>query len=128
MFERIETLRMAESLISHGARRQRLIATNVANADTPKYRSQDLKDFSSSYDSAPATGLRMTDARHVSGAGWGMGAGRVYRTDSEVSPNGNNVSIEDEMFRMTSARREFDLALTVTKSSLGLIRTSLGRR
>lgn len=128
MFERIDTLRMADALIAHGAKRQRLIATNVANADTPEYRARDLASFARSYDAAPATGMRVTNDRHISGSGWGMGASRTIEADGEPSPNGNTVSIEDEVFRLADAKREFDLALTVTKSSLGLIRTSIGRR
>lgn len=128
MFERIETLRMADALIAHGAKRQQLIATNVANSDTPDYRARDLADFSSAYDTAPPIGMRMTNARHVSGSDWGMGASRSTDTNGEPAPNGNTVSLEEEVFRLADARRQFDLALTVTKSSLGLIRTSIGRR
>ena len=42
MFDRIETLRMASSLTAHAAERQKLIAQNVANADTPGFRARDL--------------------------------------------------------------------------------------
>ena len=128
MFERIDTLRMADALIAHGAKRQRLIATNVANADTPDYRAKDLAGFARSYDETAPTGLRATHDRHIPGSGWGMGASRLIDADGEPAPNGNTVSIEDEMFRLADAKREFDLALTVTKTSLGLIRTSIGRR
>lgn len=128
MFERIDTLRMADALIAHGAKRQRLIATNVANADTPGYRAKDLAGFSRSYDNAAPTGMRATNDRHISGSGWGMGASRVMDADGEPAPNGNTVSIEDEVFRLADAKREFDLALTVTKTSLGMIRTGIGRR
>lgn len=128
MFERIDTLRMADALIAHGAKRQRLIATNVANADTPEYRAKDLASFAQSYDQTAPAGMRATNSRHISGSEWGMGAPRIVDANGEPSPNGNTVSIEDEVFRLADAKREFDLALTVTKSSLDLIRTSIGRR
>lgn len=128
MFERIDTLRMADALIAHGSKRQKLIATNVANADTPEYRAKDLASFARSYDDVGSSDMRTTDARHISGSNWGMGASRMIDANGEPSPNGNTVSIEDEVFRLADAKREFDLALTVTKSSLGLIRTSIGRR
>lgn len=128
MFDRIETLRMASSMTSHGAQRQKLVARNVANADTPGYRARDLTDFTATYRQAESMGMRATRPAHVAAGEWGGGQGRPLDTEGEPAPNGNTVSIEDEMVRMADARREFDLSLAITKSSLGLIRTSLGRR
>lgn len=128
MFDRIETLKMAEGLIAHGTQRQKLIATNVANADTPGFKAADLAGFADSYSRAPATVLRMTSNRHIGGDGWGMGAPRKIGAGGEPAPNGNTVSLEDEVFRIADARREFDLAVTITKSSLSLMRASIGRR
>ena len=119
---------MAEGLIAHGSKRQKLIATNVANADTPGFRAQDLAGFSDSYRRAPATEMRMTTPRHLQGTGWGMGAPRTIGTGGEPAPNGNTVSLEDEVLRIADARREFDLALAITQSSLSLMRSSIGRK
>lgn len=127
MFDRIETLRMANSLTTHASERQKLIAQNVANADTPGFRSRDLGQFAETYRSEAATTLRATRPGHATGVGWG-GAERTVDAGGEPSPNGNTVSIEDEMIRTAQARREFDIAIAVTRSSLSLIRTSLGRR
>lgn len=119
---------MADALISHGAQRQRLIATNVANADTPNYKARDLGDFTATLNASPVIGMRATSSLHVTASDWGMGGQRIIDAGGEPNPNGNTVSLEDEVFRIASARREFDLALTITKSSLGMTRTSLGRR
>lgn len=128
MFDRIETLRMASSMASHGAQRQKLVARNVANADTPGYRARDLTEFTATYRRSDAVGMRATRPAHVAAGEWGGGHGRALDTDGEPAPNGNTVSVEDEMVRMADAKREFDLSLAITRSSLGLIRTSLGRR
>ncbi|GLK65404.1 FlgB family protein [Paracoccus kondratievae] len=127
MFDRIETLRMANSLTAHAAERQKLIARNVANADTPGFRARDLASFTKTYHTQGAVEMRASRPRHLTGASWG-GSPRVIDDKGEPAPNGNSVSLEDEMIRSAEARREFDLALAVTKSSLNLIRTSLGRR
>ncbi|MDT1060350.1 FlgB family protein [Paracoccus sp. CPCC 101403] len=127
MFDRIDTLRMAGSLAAHASERQRLIAQNVANADTPGFRARDLGRFAETYRSAPATELRATRPGHASGITWG-GRDRPLDAGGEPAPNGNTVALEDEMVRIADARREFDLALAVTRSSLSMIRTSLGRR
>lgn len=128
MFDRIETLRMAGALTAHAADRQKLIARNVANADTPGFRSRDLAGFAETYKSQPAAEMRASRPGHVTGISWGSGAARALDTDGEPAPNGNTVSIEDEMFRSAEAKREFDISLAVTKSSLSLLRASIGRR
>lgn len=127
MFDRIETLRMASSMTAHATERQKLIAQNVANADTPGFRARDLARFSETYRSGVAVEMRATRPTHVTGVSWG-GAGRPKDLASEPAPNGNTVSLEDEMIRIAQAKREFDLSLAVTRSSLSMIRTSLGRR
>ncbi|MBP6679474.1 MAG: FlgB family protein [Paracoccus sp.] len=128
MFDRIETLRMAGALTAHAAERQKLIARNVANADTPGFRSRDLAGFADTYRTQGATQMRASRPGHATGVTWGGGAGRAVDDGGEPAPNGNTVSLEDEMFRSAAAKREFDMALAVTKSSLSILRTSLGRR
>jgi flagellar basal-body rod protein FlgB len=128
MFDQIGTLRMASALTAHATQRQKLIARNVANADTPGFRSRDLAGFAETYGAQPATEMRASQPGHLTGTGWGGANVRALDTDSEPAPNGNTVSIEDEMFRSAEAKREFDISLTVTKSALALLRTSIGRR
>lgn len=127
MFERMETLRMASELTRHAASRQKLIAQNVANADTPGFHARDLAGFAETYRSAPAIELRATQPKHLTGISWG-GNDRAVDAGGEPAPNGNTVSIEDEMIRLAEAKREYDLSLAVTRSSLSLIRRSLGQR
>ena len=128
MFDRIATMHMARSMGSHAASRQTAVARNVANADTPGYRATDLRGFADSYRDGAAMGLRATRPQHVQADAWGSTAGALIDAGGEPSPNGNTVSLEDEMVRQADARREFDLSLQVYQSGLSLLRTSLGRR
>ncbi|WP_134681249.1 FlgB family protein [Paracoccus ravus] len=127
MFDRIDTLRMASALTTHAENRQKLIARNVANADTPGFRAQDLAPFPQSYGGGKPLELRMTRPAHVAGSGWSASS-NVTDTQGEPAPNGNTVSLEEEMIRSTQAKRQFDLSLAITRASLDMIRTSLGRR
>lgn len=128
MFGQIDTIRMARDLGAHAAARQQTVARNVANADTPGYRAADLRDFAQVWRDQPHAGLRATRAGHLSAAGWGPAAGRPVDAGGEPAPNGNTVSLEDEMIRAAGARRSFDLSLSVYQSGLSLMRTALGRR
>lgn len=129
MFEKIEMMRMARAMGQHVAQRQAIVARNIANADTPGYKAQDLQSFEDSYrrrDDLPA--LRTTDRRHLPTPEWSPAAARVLPAETGVSPNGNSVSLEDEMLKAAELKREHDLSLGIYRSALDLMRTSIGRR
>lgn len=117
MFQPLEVTRMAHALAAHASARQQTIATNVAHADTPGYRTRDVEDFATLY-------RRMKTER----AGTAL-APRTIEADAGValSPNGNSVSLETEMMKAVETRHQFDMAMSVYQSVSGIIRASLGR-
>lgn len=130
MTEVVNMMSMARALSTHANARQQLLARNVANADTPGFRAQDLGSFDRLVESGTlGPGLTMAATRpgHLTGEGW-RAAGRVVNAGSEASPNGNTVSLEEEMFRQAEIRREHQMALSVYESGLRVTRGALGRR
>lgn len=125
MFENLDVLRTAQSMALHATQRQNLIAQNVANADTPGYRSQDLTPFEDAYAEASGEGMRSTRSGHI-GADTAGYAETVEEDASAISPDGNSVSIESEMVKSVDVQRQHDLAMTIYKTSLGILRTSIG--
>ncbi|MCB1369163.1 MAG: FlgB family protein [Rhodobacteraceae bacterium] len=124
----LSILSQAQALIRHASQRQTLVAANIANADTPGYRSRDLRPFSDTYDaSAPPDALRRTRPGHFN-APRDMGAAGAIETGDAAKPNGNNVSLESEMIRGAHLRGQYDMALGIYRTSLSILRTSLGRR
>ena len=121
---RLEILRTAQALASHAAARQALAARNVAHADTPGYRPADLPAFS--LHAGPGLPLRQTRPDHLPAAGAGPAARPVAETGA-ASPSGNAVSLEREMVRAAEIRGQHDLALSVFRASLDLMRAGLGR-
>src|SRR3979409_2359617 len=84
--------------------RQRLLAENVANADTPKFRPRDLSPLK--LDSQPvAAGVTLvrTSPAHL---GVSAASGSQFQLDRhgefQVRPTGNAVSLEDEMLKVAS--------------------------
>lgn len=125
MYEQLDLFRMSTAMARHAAARQAVIATNLANADTPGYRAQGLPDFAEAWSESRGPGLRTTRPGHIQTEG-GLHA-RPSPTDSEPSPNGNTVSIEAEMLASVDAQREHGRALAILRHGIGLLRTSLGR-
>lgn len=126
MFENIEMMRMARAMGAHASQRQTTVARNIANADTPGFKAQDLQPFADSYRAAVQP-LRVTDPRHLPVSDWSP-ATRTTVTEGGVSPNGNSVSLEEEMLKAAEVKRGHDLSLGIYKSALDLMRTSIGRR
>lgn len=108
MMEKLELTRMSQGLAAHSGARLGLLARNVAHADTPGYRAMDLPRFAEVY-------------RSSSG---GKGAEPLHLPRE---PNGNSVSLEDQMRRMADVRQAHEMALAVYRSTSGIVRTALGR-
>lgn len=120
-------MKMAQSLARHAGARQAQVAQNIANADTPGYRARDLVEFSETYQQPKiGTELRATRSTHIDAQNV-RARFETFDLGGQASPNGNTVEIETEMVRGTDAKSSHDLALTVYKSSLDILRTSLGK-
>ncbi len=127
MFEGLEILRLAGGMSRHAAARQVEVARNVANADTPGYRAQDLVPFEQVFSGPGPMALQTTRAGHVSGSAAMPAFATVDAPDAQ-SPNGNTVSLEDQMLKATEVRHAHDVALAVYSTTLGILRTSIGKR
>jgi flagellar basal-body rod protein FlgB len=110
--------------------RQRLLAENVANADTPKFQPRDLAPpkFDQTRPGVATVALARTSAAHLASAG-GDQKFQLTRGDTfEARPSGNAVSLEDEMLKVASNQMDFQAATTLYSRGLGLFRSALGRR
>ncbi|WP_417250317.1 FlgB family protein [Celeribacter sp.] len=129
MFENLEIFRMANGLARHSATRQEVIARNVANADTPKYRAKDVQSFVEAFDHAQTSRqtFKATRAGHITPHEVGLNWIAEIDTPEEASPNGNTVSLEAEMMKSSETRHQHELALSVYRSSMTILRMSIGR-
>ncbi|MCR0980670.1 flagellar basal body rod protein FlgB [Roseomonas populi] len=118
---------LAETRLRWLDRRQEVLASNIANADTPGYRARDLAPFARHLARAadPAT-LARTDPRHLAPAGAGDPAARATPAE-EVSPNGNAVSLDEQALKVADTDSAHALAMGLYKRWNGMFRTALGR-
>ena len=128
MLEKLETIRMARAMTSHAAERAKVIAGNVANADTPGFRARDLRPFAETYRNAGANPIRATRVGHFTSSDAGGMTARVTEDQGGLAPNGNSVSLEDEMVKNAETKRQHDISIAVYRSSLTMLRTAMGRR
>ena len=87
--------------------RQKLVATNIANADTPGYRTQDI-DFQSEFQNAISGTPNVMDV-----------AGLSMKND------GNNVSLDRESRLLAENALRFNVAASLLKSQIGSLRSAI---
>jgi flagellar basal-body rod protein FlgB len=113
--------------------RQRLLAENVANAETPGFKPRDLvpPNFDQTVPTPGATlTLASTDPGHITGGGFG-GTGpfeQARQRNYQVRPTGNAVSLEDEMLKVAANQMDYQAATSLYVKSLGLLKIALGKK
>ncbi|MEL6677875.1 MAG: FlgB family protein [Pseudomonadota bacterium] len=123
-----EIFRLSSALVAHASARQAVVARNVAHADTPGYQARDLPDFSEVLRGRHGFTARATRAGHeASGAMSATVQARPVATDGTESPDGNSVTLEDQMIRAADIRRQHDLALGIYRKSMEIFRLGLSR-
>lgn len=127
MYQSLEVFRTAGAMAAHATARQSVISRNMANADTPGYRRLDIAPFS---DLADIGRLAQVATRpgHMNGQVAGQGDTLRQVPLGEAAPNGNGVSLEDEMRAAVAVKMEHDRALAIYRSAMTILRSSLGRR
>jgi flagellar basal-body rod protein FlgB len=114
--------------------RQKVLAENVSNADTPRFRPRDLKplDFGQQVRQAGAVQpvrLASTDPAHIAGSSAAQGAFATDRNNKyDVKPAGNAVNLEDEMMKVAANQMDYQAAISLYSRSMGLFRVALGKK
>ncbi|MBT9540529.1 flagellar basal body rod protein FlgB [Thiobacillus sp.] len=112
--------------------RQQVLASNIANADTPNYKARDL-DFKAALQGAlsgsPAAGgvtLATTSPGHLAGkAGLSGNGGLLYRTPAQGSVDGNTVDIDAERAAFAENAVQYEFNLTRITSQIKSMLTSI---
>lgn len=87
--------------------RQRLVASNVANADTPGYRTRDI-DFQSEFQSA-----------------FGGAPSTIEVNGLPVKNDGNNVSVDRESRMLAENALRFQMATNLMRSQIRAVRSAI---
>src|ERR1700728_3211098 len=88
--------------------RQKLVASNIANADTPGYKTQDI-DFQVEF---------MSLAK-------GQQAQTIQPEGLQEKPDGNNVSIDREARLLSENQMRFNLASVLVKSQFKTVQEAI---
>lgn len=118
------TLKFHSDALTLRAQRQQLLASNIANADTPGYKARDMDFRKAMQDllagTSSATTLARTAPAHLApAAGAGGAAGPVlYRTAVQPSLDGNSVDMDIERAQFAENAIHYEANLMVLNSQL----------
>lgn len=108
--------------------RQRVLAENVANADTPNFRPRDLAPLKPAPNASGSLALTRTSSSHLSLGGGAAQFDAARDSRVEVRPAGNAVDLEGEMMKVATNQMDYQAATTLYSRSLGLLKTAIGKR
>lgn len=126
MFESLDLFQVSHAMARHAGQRHALVARNMANADTPGYRPSDLAPFHA--DIGASGSMKATRPGHIDADASIGGFRQITAESTSMSPNGNAVSVEEEMLRAVDVKRQHDRALAVYRHTLTMLRASIGRQ
>ncbi len=125
----ISIFSMLRTRLEWAQQRQRVLAENVANSDTPQFRPRDLAPLT--FDSKIATAqvqLATTETGHLPGLAGSRDAFQTERKGGyDVRPTGNAVNLEDEMMKVAANQMDYQAAASLYSRSLALLKTAIGK-
>lgn len=134
MFGESQILGVLRDRMHWHQQRQKLLAHNVSNADTPGFRPTDLRSFATvaserSRAGTRAVALASTASGHINGLAGGEGRFDTRRTTGfETTPSGNSVSLETEMMKLSDNMGQYQLAASLYSKSLGYLKIAIGKK
>ena len=131
-FPDIPLMSMLKTRMSWLHQRQDVLAQNVANADTPGFVARDLKalDFDDTMRSQvvnKAASLAVTNPHHIAVKSTSSSKFDDFESrDVESSPNGNAVSLEAEMIKVSDTQAQFQAAANIYAKAMTMMKTAIG--
>lgn len=115
--------------------RQKVLAENISNSDTPNYQPRELVEPKFGADGRTAAGsfggslpMLRTSASHMTPPGGSPSFAEDRRSGFQTRPAGNAVNLEDQMLKVSSNQMDYAAVTSLYSRSLGLLKTAIGKR
>lgn len=122
--------------MKHLSERQRVIAQNIANSETPGFKAREVNapnfaNLVSAEAGKPAVArprITLTSGMAALGARQPVGGKIVFDKDTaETKPDGNNVALEDQLLKMGEIQADFATMTSLYRKQMGLLKSAIGR-
>lgn len=127
MYQSLELFQTAIAMARHAGASQATVARNIANADTPGFRAQQVTPFKDAYDGTVNGMQRKTRAGHMARDTAIQSGINMNSQGSEPAPNGNTVSLEEELLNSVAVSREHNRAIAIYRHTMTVLRSTLSQ-
>jgi flagellar basal-body rod protein FlgB len=113
--------------------RQRVLAENVSNSDTPNFKPRDLIEpkfdnpGTGAAGSTAALAIARTSQGHISTSGTEASFAQNRRAGFQTRPAGNAVNLEDEMLKVSANQMDYAAVTSLYSKSLHLLKVAIGK-
>lgn len=117
------SINLLEKSLAYSSTKQKVIANNIANVDTPNYKAQDVS-FKTELQNASIRAYR-TNNRHIE---FKQGASNIditTRTSTSYNHNGNNVDVDKEMADMAENQIYYNVLVDRMNSKFNGLKEAL---
>jgi flagellar basal-body rod protein FlgB len=122
---------LANKRMAYLSERQKVLSENVANANTPGYATKDLKpmDFRNLLRAQSHMEPATTNPLHLVGTvpPTSFSEAKVDKSQLyESSPDGNSVSLEQQMIKVADTQTQYQLSANLYQKHLAMLKTAIG--
>ncbi|MEO1028603.1 MAG: flagellar biosynthesis protein FlgB [Pseudomonadota bacterium] len=119
MISDMDVFKVLDAMARHAVETQRVSAVNVSRAAEPGYKAMEVESFDAF----------MARAKQAAGSDGLAQPFRTFEMNTPSAPNGNSVSVEQELYKSAEATGQHTLAVTTYAKTLDLMRMAIsGRR
>lgn len=128
-FKNLSVFNAASQNMQYLSAKQKVIAENIANANTPGYLARTIEEPSFASDVSSSVTLKTTNPRHIGLNGnrsYDKHSYRVYTPDpsAALTIDGNGVILEDQMNQASKASSEYKKTITIFNKYKSLLQTA----
>ena len=108
--------------------KHQVLASNIANADTPNYKARDFsfeKTMQGAMEARSGVSLSMTHQGHIAGAGGAVNGSLAYRQETQSAVDGNTVDMDVERAQIAENSMHYEILTNLIADQFKGMRTAL---
>jgi len=114
-----------EQALSLRARRNEVLANNIANADTPRFKARDLDFRQALNEQGAKVRLVRTDPRHIPARASGPSGDILYRVPMQPALDGNTVEADVEQAAFAENAIQYQASLMFLSGRISGLRSAI---
>ena len=109
--------------------KHQVLASNIANADTPNYKARDFpfeKAMQGAMEARSGVSLSMTHRGHIAGGGGAANGSLAYRQETQSAVDGNTVDMDVERSAMAENALQYQVLAQLVSNRFSSLKTAMG--